>query len=239
MMRACDDSGLLELWESGNRRHPLDRALLTLAAALPAVPREGLGDWPLGRRNQALIEFHGLCFGPRLEGMVACAGCREQLEVALSTRDLVGGLPQPEEDPTQQTIEVNGEAFRLPNSKDLICLTREEDPHAAARLLAERCRVGSDGARDWDDGALETIGERMAAADPLAEIQVHLRCPQCGCEQDEVLDVEAFLWAEINARARRVLSDVHTLARAYGWSEADILSMSEARRALYLELAQS
>jgi hypothetical protein len=41
------------------------------------------------------------------------------------------------------------------------------------------------------------------------------------------------------ARARRLLIEVHSLASAYGWSETDILSMSEPRRALYLEMVQA
>jgi hypothetical protein len=92
---------------------------------------------------------------------------------------------------------------------------------------------------EWDESALESLGERLAQADPLAEIQIHLRCPQCGAEQNEVFDVVTFMWAQIDARARRLIAEVHTLAREYGWSEREVLDLSEVRRALYLELAQS
>jgi hypothetical protein len=34
--------------------------------------------------------------------------------------------------------------------------------------------------------------------------------------------------------AERCLDQVHTLARAYGWSEAQILALSPVRRACYL-----
>jgi hypothetical protein len=47
------------------------------------------------------------------------------------------------------------------------------------------------------------------------------------------------MWAQIDARARRLIAEVHTLAREYGWSEREVLDLSEVRRALYLELAQS
>ena len=43
-------------------------------------------------------------------------------------------------------------------------------------------------------------------------------------------------WAELDAWARRLLLDVHTLARAYGWSERDILQLTETRRQFYLNL---
>jgi hypothetical protein len=49
-------------------------------------------------------------------------------------------------------------------------------------------------------------------------------------------DIAAYLWQEVDARARRALRDTHTLARAYGWREADILAMSDFRRQQYLEM---
>ena len=39
----------------------------------------------------------------------------------------------------------------------------------------------------------------------------------------------------MDARAQRLLMEVHLLARAYGWREADILGMSPARRNAYLQ----
>jgi len=49
-------------------------------------------------------------------------------------------------------------------------------------------------------------------------------------------DIASFFWAEICVQAKRLLREVHTLARAYGWREMDILSMSPARRQFYLEM---
>jgi hypothetical protein len=45
------------------------------------------------------------------------------------------------------------------------------------------------------------------------------------------------VWAEVDVRARRLLADVATLARTYGWTEPEVLALSEARRAAYLRLA--
>ena len=44
----------------------------------------------------------------------------------------------------------------------------------------------------------------------------------------------AYLWDEIDARARRLLDEVHALARTYCWSEEQILALSETRRRAYL-----
>jgi len=45
--------------------------------------------------------------------------------------------------------------------------------------------------------------------------------------------------AEARDWAQRILADVNVLARAYGWSEREILSLSPTRRRHYLELVQS
>ena len=76
----------------------------------------------------------------------------------------------------------------------------------------------------------------MAEADPLADIQLDLTCPSCERRWRAVFDIVSFLWTEIEVWAWRTLSDVHTLARAYGWSERDILTLSPTRRQFYLEM---
>ena len=83
---------------------------------------------------------------------------------------------------------------------------------------------------------VERLAERLAECDPWAESLLDLICPGVRHEWTVLLDVAVFLWTEIRARAQRLLHDVHTLAMAYGWREADILAMSSRRREAYLEL---
>ena len=54
-----------------------------------------------------------------------------------------------------------------------------------------------------------------------------------------LLRIDPALWAELEAVARRLAMEVHTLASAYGWSESEILSLSDARRRLYLEMVSA
>jgi hypothetical protein len=51
------------------------------------------------------------------------------------------------------------------------------------------------------------------------------------------LDPGEFLWSKVNLQAHRLLQDVHLLARAYGWTESDVLRLGPGRRQAYLELA--
>jgi hypothetical protein len=79
----------------------------------------------------------------------------------------------------------------------------------------------------------------MAQADPQADIQLDLSCPACQHHWQAAFDVVAFLWNEIDSWAHRILSDIHVIASAYGWSEADILALSAARRQTYLDLIET
>jgi hypothetical protein len=231
-MRPLFSADFLEIWERGSGLHPIDRCLVVLHAVAPETPYESLSDWPLGRRNQALAEIRCSSFGRRLEAWTACARCGEKLEFQLDARALSAPrFPHP----SQITIE--GRPFRLPTSRDLALAARERDPRIGAIRIVEAC-CGLDESETvpWSDQDLDEIGDQMALADPWAETRLTLKCSSCGNEWEENLDIGAFLWTEITSQAQRLLRDVHTLASAYGWSEAEILALSDARRERYLEM---
>jgi len=228
----------LKLWEAGAGLHPLDRGLLILDAAEPESSLEALADWPLGRRNQALARVHCASFGRYLQGWTACRRCGEKLEVQVDGRLLAEGEAPP--DPAApEPIVVNGHKFRRVTTRDLAAVARETEVRQATLRLVHRCQLEPAETPAWNDAELEQIGQRLALADPLAETQLALRCPACEQEWEETLDIVAFLWREIEARARRLVREIHWLAATYGWAEADILAMSAVRRALYLEMMEA
>jgi hypothetical protein len=232
-MRALANADYLDLWERGFGLHPLNQGLLVLAAAFPEEALENLADWALGRRNRALAEMQGVCFGPDLHAQITCPQCAVQLEFHKDIRTFLDQDLQP-----GVKVVVQGHSFGLPTTRDLARAAREDNPRAAALQVIEGCRIEAEERIEWRDEQIEEIGEAMALADPLAEIRLALDCSECGYRWDEVLDIASFLWIEIEARARRLLREVHVLAAAYGWDEREILLLSEPRRQLYLEMAQ-
>ena len=233
-MRTFSSSEILDLWDRGALLHPLDRGLLALSAALPPVS-EDCADWPLGRRNRALFELHASCFGPQLRGWSACPRCAETVEFDLDAALLMTAAPQHS---SSTSVMIRDGQFRLPTSRDLAVVLRGDPDTSAVRLL-ERCRISDGVGGEWDEAALSDAGELLAAEDPLAETQLSLDCPSCAHQWNDVLDIGGFVWAEIESRARRLLWEVHTLASAYGWSEAETLSLSAARRAGYMRMVQA
>jgi hypothetical protein len=229
-------SDLLQLWEDGARRHPVDRALLLLGAAHPDAPYETLADWPLGNRNRAIGELRATCFGHGIHGWISCPRCSDRLEFETDWRSLVADAGDPHPD---QQIVVGEQTFRLPTSRDLARIATESDPHVASIRLVENCRLSPHDSAIRFDQELDEIGDWMTRADPLAETRLTLACPSCAHAWEESFDIAAFLWEEIEARAKRILFEIHRLASTYGWTEAQILALSERRRALYLEMVHA
>jgi hypothetical protein len=238
-MRALSPATCLALWEQGKGLHPLDRGLLAIAFASTDADGETAADWPLGRRNRVLVELRRTCFGPSLTGWTACEGCSEKLEFHVDASAIVAG-DAPSAD---ARVHCRGRVLRLPTSRDLASIVGVNDAALAAIRLVERCTVSTGDepgkARSPTAEEIDAIGEVLAATDPLAEIQLHFDCPGCGASFDRALDVEDFVWAEVEGRAKRLLRDVHALASAYGWSEDEILSLSPARRAFYREMVDA
>lgn len=239
-MRAFSDHETLLVWESGLEQHPIDRALTVLGAALPGDAKNDLAAMSIGQRDGHLLDVREANFGAGASGVAECPGCGELLEWTLDLDE----IRTTDDDRTGETgdLTVDGYelSYRLPDSTDLAAVIGG-DVAGGRDVLLRRCVLEArmDGARvdpaSLPEAVALGLAAEMEARDPQAETLLDFACPACGSRWQAIFDIPAFLWAEIQARARRLLGEVVDLAHAYGWSEADILAMSPARRRLYLE----
>jgi hypothetical protein len=236
----CDPETLLSLWEQGLSHPPSARAdaLLQQDAARSVAPST------LGLRNRRLIDLHARLFGDDLELTSHCPACGATVEFgsrcsALTADAHAGGAPAIER------IDADGYAveFRLPDRADVAAAAAHGDGDAFAKELIHRCvvRAERDGAAaavtGLPDPVLDAVSRRMEALDPAALLSFALECPECAARWSAPLDVEQLLWTRVQAAAERLLLDVDALARAYGWTEQEVLALAPARRAAYLQLA--
>jgi len=234
---------ILRVWELGQGRHPVDRALLFLALAYSEKTRDELAGLRIGQRDMYLLALYQRTFGAAVNGFAACPQCGERLEFSVMVSDLLVTSPtrQDEQEHTLKTRELEVR-FRSLNSWDLAAVVNCENTAVARRLLAQRCVlhaiVGGEviPPAELPDEILSSLAQCLADCDPQAELLFELTCPACGHHWIALFDIESFLWAEICAQAKRLFREVHTLAQAYGWHESDILSMSTSRRQMYLEM---
>lgn len=233
-MQAFSSAQLLDLWETARAQHPLDRALTILAAGAPEISRSQLAQLSIGERDALLMQLRALVCGSQAEGFAECPRCGEELEVPLDTAAF---HPPNEFSDETPKFEFAGRqiSFRLPDSRDLAAVVRAPDSHAGLNILLDRCLSPNESDFSGEE-IVERFGEALLAADPRAEISLQLQCPACAHRWSALFDIGEFFWQEIAARARGLVREIDALARAYGWTETEILRLSPQRRQTYLDL---
>ena len=218
---------LLSAWESGYGRPAPDRAV-TLAAAASGLPLDDVADLPLGACDRLLLQLREQCFGTRLDGLARCPRCGTELDVGLDVDELRADGAD-----GSRTVRAAGRTITLRalTSRDIGSCGGDRD-----RLLA-RCLVDEPTPPAAD--VLDAVEARLDALDPQAAWTIDLDCASCGATWAASVDVTEFVWSEVDRFARRLLYDIHTLAAAYGWREADVLAVSPARRRFYLQACTS
>jgi hypothetical protein len=229
---------LLALWERGlgHANWALGDALLQAGDDV-GVPRT------LGERTVRLLKLHGALFGAEIELLSHCPSCDSAAYFTSDCEALIEHMPAAASGAAQR-LELDELAieFRLPGPADLAAASSEETDEGFARRVLDRCvltctRGGENvpvGA--LPDGVLDALSRRMEALDPGAAVSFALDCPQCATHWSAALDVGQLVWQKVQVSAERLLLDVDALARAYGWTERDVLSLSPARRAAYLQI---
>lgn len=226
-MPQLDEADALALWESGERMSMLDRAVW-LAAVLGGTGIEAAADLPLPARDRLLLAALRQMGGPSAAVVATCPECGtlHEADVALAPLLETRDAPAP-----QVTLGARLAALRPPTSRDLA----DAVVSGNAAMLAARCCDAPEASAD--PGAAAAIEAALDDAFPLLNIMIAMDCDDCGAQFARRFDPVPLLWAQFAARAKSALATVDCLARAYGWSEAEIFALSPTRRQLYREMA--
>ena len=198
----------------------------------------------VGQRDAGLLQFREWIFGPRLLNVSRCPNCSTPIEWESDVRDLLLQQLDPDSDAKIINLEkgrLNIE-FRLPNSLDI--MEAFSDPELAGDpvkflsncIIRVRDNARETGVETLSPEMFSMIEQRMSDEDPQADIKMVLNCPECGTQWEAPFDIMSYLWQEIDNWAKRLLGEVALLARAFGWSEKEILGLSHQRRKLYMEM---
>jgi len=220
-MRPLGSAQLLDLGERGRSLGTSSRSAMVIATACPELSHAEIIDLPLGQAGQILLAVRRATIPGPISTSQPCQACGEPIALEFDPAEF-------EAQPRLSAPGPDAIALRL---GDLIAVEGEADPGQIKRRLAERISPGM-------VDRLEDLSALLEEADPDADICCATVCPNCEERQELLFDPGQFLWEEINARVPRILREVAELARAYHWSEHDILAMSGERRAFYLGMVQ-
>jgi hypothetical protein len=215
------------------------------------IATDTAADLTIGDREALLLHLCELVFGSRLQILARCARCNDLVDLSLSVDDLL--LP-PYDDwrPEYETVCETSSGpvrvrYRLPTGADQTAAAAVafDDLDAANTLLLGRCIVALDvregdgpGVEDAEPVLLESLPPLMAARDAQAESILDFRCPGCGTEGRVLFDAADYLFRELGGRQGDLYRQVHRLALAYHWSEAEILDLPGTKRHRYLSLLE-
>ena len=239
-MQPLTAAQLFTAWDQGTDQPPVQRALLLLAAACPGESVNDLACLSIGERDARLLTLREWTFGAELASVTDCPACREALEMSFRTGD-IRAAPAQAGSSLSLTLDGYQVAYRLPNTLDLIA-ARQPGAQDGRQVLLERCltqvvyQEQAVAAARLPAGVLDEVIAAMEAADPQADVSLKLVCPACQHTWQAQFDILAYFWSEIEAWAYRTVQEIHRLALAYGWSEAEILALSPRRRQLYLKM---
>lgn len=243
MRAGIDTEALLTLWEAalGQPAGGRDDALLR-AGFDDAEPTRSLGE-----RNARLMALHARLFGREIELLSHCPVCGTVVQFSGDCEALAAQMRPSLDDVPSHRLEAQGHVieFRLPDSADItdsaIASVEEGDDDFTQRLL-DRCVLGCtrEGEpfplRELPAPVLDALSQHMENLDPGASVSFALDCPQCAAHWPAPLDVGDMVWQKVRAAAERVLLDIDALARAYGWTEPEVLRLNPLRRAAYLQM---
>ncbi|MFZ5673535.1 MAG: hypothetical protein ACOZAM_11290 [Pseudomonadota bacterium] len=208
-----------------------------------AATPDQLARLTIGDRERLLLAVCSRLLGAETDLVVSCPSCQSAVEMPISFRDLVTARPASSDrrcalaahDGTW-TAELSPPTARKLES----ALGRGPE---AARQLLEVCLTALFDAQGQDVGRAALpreceaeLAEKLLALDPLAECRIAVECPHCGTAFETLLDGFSLLKAAFGSAAA-LYGDVYRMARAYHWSEADILALPLVRRAQYLAIA--
>jgi hypothetical protein len=233
---------ILKIWEQGQGKAPYQKAMLILSAACSDETLEALEKLSIGGRDARLLTLREWSFGPELASITACPACGERLEFSLNVADI--RILEPDRNSPLHHLDVEDFTieFRLPNTGDLKMAEQCQELEQIQSLMAKRCVCSASQKGhpitpdDLPPEVVEALASQIVERDPQADSRLSLSCPACNHHWQAIFDIVSYFWTELEAWATRLLREVHILASAYGWHEADILAMSPLRRRLYMEM---
>jgi hypothetical protein len=217
-------ASLLNLVARGEHQSLLEKAVLLLLAARPELDRSSAWDWTLGDRDRTIWAAwrrrHG---GGRIDALSHCPRCGASVEFCLPD-DF--SPPPAVSDKASLTVDGHKWRLRLPTSRDMLAAQRGD--FRLTDLLVE-----GPAPQAVSKPAIEAA---LEAADPGLDVVIVLGCPTCDARWEQSFDIIRWVWQDCEARAERLLRDIDAIARAYGWSEADILGLAEQRHRRYVAM---
>jgi hypothetical protein len=163
-----------------------------------------------------------------------CAACGARFDLELPLAAVPRGLARKGFPEVEVSTSLGPRRFEAPNGyhEEAMAARSDDDPR---RVFATLCSLADEPAADTErfvEEDLERIDAALEAISPDVADGVDVTCPDCGKPARVRIDPLTFAFPRSDA----ILQDVHVIAGAYRWAEADILALPSRRRRAYVAL---
>ena len=177
-----------------------------------------------------------------LDVVARCRECHELMEVSLSLDEILDAHERAGRSP-HADVDTHGAALRLrrPSGLDQLAWQRAESHERAdpiGLMVRTLAVTGDPGPGPLPETTVAAVDRALNSLDPLVDPDVSLVCPGCATVTVERLDLQARALDYLHRCQRALLHQVHFLARAYHWSEEEVLRIPAWRRSRYLALIE-
>lgn len=178
----------------------------------------------VGERDRLVATLYSRIYGPQIQGTLRCQACDERFEMDFSLDLLVSSLFADIPEPT-----VPGRRVRYPDGADELAI-RGLSVAEAEKLLARRCTL------DGEPGADEAAILAALAAAPVLDVDLDAACHECQHVNVVRFSAQEFFLRALERDRRRLPTEVHLIARAYGWALSEILTLTRSQRYAFVGL---
>jgi len=198
-----------------------------------AVNPEIIAKLLVGDRDYLILQLRRMTLGDRFAAVFSCPACRHAMDVEFLAQDILIE-PRPQSAATYTWQGQRSVRYRLPNGAGQEAVA-ELLPEEAVEVLLARCVIDDGGSPLGVEERAALIADMDVHA-PQIDLELDLKCPECGHSFTTPFDCTSFFFSEIRAQSRHLMREVHYLALHYHWSESEILNLQRDRRREYLSL---
>ena len=188
--------------------------------------------------RQYLVKELAVKLGKDLNWVSACCrACNKKMDLSFRYSELP--VKQASEKFPEFSLKMGRKNFsvRVPVGEDQEILSSHPDSHEALNVLLDRLvKSVSKGAKKEGNvfslSEVKKIEDAVEDASPEVGTTLLACCPYCAAENHVQLDLYRFIFSG----SSELLSEIHSLASHYHWSEEEILNLPRARRKNYLLL---
>lgn len=232
-------NSILNVWDYCVGKNQTFKGVALASLVFNEADHSDVLNWSIEKRDVALFHVRKKFFGNQFNNISHCPKCAETVEWDFYFHQME--IPSLKGTPDNVEISVDVTDYnlmvRLPNSDDLFVNNEIQIIQNCILNLNEYKALSRN--QKIPDVLINQINDRFNESCQASNITYNLNCVACKHEWQVVFDIVSYLWKEIDQWAKGFLDQIGLLAKTFGWSESEIINMSENRRNHYLNLIYS